>query len=355
MVLDLLFPRDDVGEKKGPSLEDFVLEAVKAGNVAKVETLLKRGANINEKDDKGLTPLHHACWNGDVEMARVLLKHGGSALLQAKSGYGSTPLHCAADKGHTSTVLMLLQAGANSNAKNSGGLTPLHYTAWNDHLDTARVLLDNGADKEAKTVEGCTPLHLASKYGKVGVAVLLVDRGADPYATNMRHETSFDVAKNSATASVLRVRVIDLDKRSNSPIERQAMMNSLIHENNKLQVDYMKHMDNDQKIAQLHQELVQWKEREPGRKKEEAEIRAAFNICKQKDDVMDAMMDALQNKIHQYKRLEIEHQLQIQQMEDQLAGKAVTGGGNAMRGVNSGVSSSFFSEHLANFGRMCSA
>ena len=347
MVFDFLFHwDDDAAEKRDRSMDILTLEAAKTGNVEKVQTLLKHGASLQVKDDKGLSPLHHACWNGDDAMAKVLLKHGGPPLMRAKSGYGSTPLHCAADRGHTSTVRMLLQAGANVNAKNDGGLTPLHYTAWNDHLDTACVLLENGAEKEAKDKEGCSPLHLASKYGNVGVAVLLVDHGADPYALNMKQETPLDVAKNGATASVMRVRVIDLDKRSDSPIQRQNMMDSLIKENNKLQVDYVKHMDNEEKIKQLHLELIAWKEREPARKKEEAEIRAAYNICKQKDDSMDDTMEILTNKVHRYKQLELQRSLLIQQMEDQLTGKA------PMRGTAGASPFTFFTEQLENIGRM---
>ena len=39
-------------------------DAVKAGDLAKVQALLTAGASVNERDALGSTALHDAAWNG---------------------------------------------------------------------------------------------------------------------------------------------------------------------------------------------------------------------------------------------------------------------------------------------------
>ena len=56
----------------------------------------------------------------------------------------STPLHCAAWKGHAGVVGQLLAAGANPLAITESGWTPLHSAAFRGHAPVAELLLDAG-------------------------------------------------------------------------------------------------------------------------------------------------------------------------------------------------------------------
>ena len=53
----------------------------------------------------------------------------------------TTPLHYAAANGHTATVQLLIQCGADPMATNAQHNTPLHWAAANGHDQTVRILL----------------------------------------------------------------------------------------------------------------------------------------------------------------------------------------------------------------------
>ena len=53
------------------------------------------------------TPLHDAASRGDVDKARILLKHGRYDV-NCRNEYGRTPLHQACSGGHVDMVRMLI-------------------------------------------------------------------------------------------------------------------------------------------------------------------------------------------------------------------------------------------------------
>lgn len=55
-------------------------------------------------------------------MVQLLLEHGAD--IEAKDGYGWTPLLLAAQKGHEAVVRLLLEKGANIEAKGRDGWSP---------------------------------------------------------------------------------------------------------------------------------------------------------------------------------------------------------------------------------------
>jgi len=89
------------------------------------EVLIAHGADVNAKNDDGLTPLLYAAGYGRLEVVEALLAHG--AAVNAKDDKGLTPLHYAAEHGRLEVVDALLAHGAAVNAKDDKGLTPLKY------------------------------------------------------------------------------------------------------------------------------------------------------------------------------------------------------------------------------------
>lgn len=70
-------------------------DSAKANKTGDVKSLLAKGANANEVDAKGATPLHAAASNGAVDAAKALLD--GGANINAPDVDGNTPLHAACD------------------------------------------------------------------------------------------------------------------------------------------------------------------------------------------------------------------------------------------------------------------
>ncbi len=90
---------------------------------------------------------------------------------------GDTPLMYAALYGDAGSVRRLLDAGADPNLANYARVTPLMWAV--DDLTKVRLLLDRGASPDAVSDERRTPLQIALDRNDAGAAVLLLlSRGA---------------------------------------------------------------------------------------------------------------------------------------------------------------------------------
>ena len=98
-------------------------DAALFGNIEAIKQHIAAGADVNEKDEKGATPLHGAAFTGRMEVVELLIANGAD--VNAKAEDGSTPLHHAALWGHKKIAELLIDKGANVNAKEKEGITPL--------------------------------------------------------------------------------------------------------------------------------------------------------------------------------------------------------------------------------------
>jgi ankyrin repeat protein len=117
---------------------------------------------------------------GDREAIRRLVE-GDRALLEARDKDGSTPLHCAAWKGHAGAVAELIALGADVNARNANdhyGDTPLHAAAHGNHREVVELLIRHGADVHARNPAGRTPLGETAIHNAAAAARILKQHGA---------------------------------------------------------------------------------------------------------------------------------------------------------------------------------
>ena len=99
---------------------------------------------MNEEFEK--EQLHFAAADGDLDRVKQLVAEGYP--LDEFDDVGKTPLHHAAEGGHFDIVRFLLEAGADVNARDEAraGNTPLAEVAQTCSLEMARILVDAGAD-----------------------------------------------------------------------------------------------------------------------------------------------------------------------------------------------------------------
>ena len=80
------------------------------------------GADVNIANAQAVTPLHKACYFGQLAVVRALLKKGAD--FNAPDSLGDTPLHYASKTGFVSIVKALLANKAVASA-NTAGQTPI--------------------------------------------------------------------------------------------------------------------------------------------------------------------------------------------------------------------------------------
>ncbi|XP_064389815.1 uncharacterized protein LOC135337765 isoform X3 [Halichondria panicea] len=192
--------------------ENTLITACEKGDIKTVILLIDKGANVDENNMDGMTPLYVACENSHTEIAQLLIDKGADVNRRNKLQERNTPLYVACEKGHTKTAQILIDRGACVKWWNMEWNTPLHVTCENGHTETAQLLIDSGAVVNNKNKEGNTPLHVACENRHTETAQLLIDKGADvtkencsavsmaPDATDeMSAETKYPSIPNAST------------------------------------------------------------------------------------------------------------------------------------------------------------
>ncbi|KXZ41726.1 hypothetical protein GPECTOR_304g828 [Gonium pectorale] len=128
---------------------------------------------------EGSTPLHVAAEGGHSDVVKELLQRGANKEARRNEDV-ETPLYAAVKNGHLKVVQELLNSEADVNVKYKDDATPLHMAAEGGHLEVVKALLRKGANKEAslKTAER-TPLHHAVENGQEEMVACLLTNGAD--------------------------------------------------------------------------------------------------------------------------------------------------------------------------------
>jgi len=147
----------------------------------KVQLLLAKGADIEEAEEPGRSPLLASLeeWSKSTA-APVLLQAGADP--HVRNAKGESTLLLAAESGPADAVRLLLELGLNPNERSKSGEhpTPLVLAAESDReaAEKVRWLLAEGADVEATDDQGATALLVASRKGNMQAVVALAEAGA---------------------------------------------------------------------------------------------------------------------------------------------------------------------------------
>ncbi len=203
------------------STQTEILEAVKNGDIGKVKALLTAEPDLIHTKTENQVPLvllatyqrsprlleallantdyeldiFEATALGVNERVQELLNRQPD-LLNAVSPDGFSPLGLASFFGHSDTVKVLLEKGADVNqpSSNAWQVQPLHSAVAARSLEIVTYLLQNGAEINAPQQHGFTPLHTAAQHGDGDMIKLLLEHKADINATTSSGETAMDIA-----------------------------------------------------------------------------------------------------------------------------------------------------------------
>jgi ankyrin repeat protein len=172
--------------------------AAKNGNVEIAAALLEAGASVDITSKVGKTPLATAAESGQMGVLELLIDKGGN--IESIDQIGGTPLLWAAGLSpNDETVAFLIKKGGNVNVIDTNGMTPLIWAAGIGQASVVKLLIDNGADLGvAEMHQQETAMMRAARIGKIETLGFLVDAGADLKATNALGHNSLMIASGSA-------------------------------------------------------------------------------------------------------------------------------------------------------------
>jgi ankyrin repeat protein len=173
-----------------------------AGDTAKLDILLKRGADANSKTKAGFTVLAAAAIRGNDDGMHLLLQHGAnprdSAFLSIVSG---THPGCGTVHSCNSDALrrIVKAAGLEKEAASNGSMAPNTILFRDGSLadPEAAGFIPNQVDHLVAFAK-VPALGLAAYYGQVENTRMLLDRGANPNQEATRNITPLMMAAASA-------------------------------------------------------------------------------------------------------------------------------------------------------------
>ncbi|NWI92923.1 MYPT2 phosphatase, partial [Pitta sordida] len=188
-------------------------------NLDMVKFLVENGANVNQQDNEGWTPLHAVASCGYLNIAEYLISHGAN--VAAVNSEGEVPSDIAEEAAMKDLLLeQVKKQGVDLDLSrkeeeqqmlqdarqwlNSGriedvkqprtGATALHVAAAKGYSEVMRLLIQAGFNLNVQDNDGWTPLHAAAHWGVKEACSILAEALCDMDIRNKLGQTPFDVA-----------------------------------------------------------------------------------------------------------------------------------------------------------------
>ncbi len=169
--------------------------AIRNNDTAAAERLItKLGANPNQLDGDGHTPLYDALAAGNLQIATLLVDKG--ATFRMEDDLGRTPLMWAIERGATPPFIeQLRELGLTLDQENKAQRNALHAAAAANNVDVLDYLLRQRLYVDTVDKEGKTPLHIATETSAYDAMTYLMNTGgADALLRTKEIKTSLHIA-----------------------------------------------------------------------------------------------------------------------------------------------------------------
>jgi hypothetical protein len=168
----------------------------------KVRIAMRDRVNVRDKAYDGLSPLHAAAQNGNVEIARFLLEHG--AKVNIRDHEKRTPMMLLDEDATPEIVQLLINYGAKAKLLDKEKNSALHHLAQSGaDPEILRMLVNYGYKANAVNKEGKTPLMIAAESEKEDNVSALLQTGADPNVRTRDGRSAIDFSGSEAVRSTL--------------------------------------------------------------------------------------------------------------------------------------------------------
>jgi uncharacterized protein len=217
------------GPAQQARLDQRLRDATWANDVDLARRLVRRGADVNAKDDTVQSAYLISTSEGYLRLLDLTLRNG--ARVNDKDSFNGTGLIRAADRGHAQVVGRLVRAGIALDHVNNLGWTALHEAiilgdGGPRYVDTVRVLVAAGVDVGIPSArDNVTPAQHARSRGYEGMAGLLEGAAGREIARSRAPDVLLDAAlSGDADRAALALRAgADLearDERHRTPLLR---------------------------------------------------------------------------------------------------------------------------------------
>ncbi|EWZ86563.1 hypothetical protein FOWG_10125 [Fusarium oxysporum f. sp. lycopersici MN25] len=168
-----------------------------------IRLLIEHGANVNEKDPEGWTPLIQAICEKNEDLVWLLIKKG--AQVDQKDAKGWLPLHYAIEFRSTGVVWLLILNGADVKLRHINIPSVLDLALQKAEYSFAWLLCQHGADINEVDEKGMTRLHRASYSGRVEDVEFLLTNGVEPGMKDTAGFTALHYAVLGGSEAVVRL------------------------------------------------------------------------------------------------------------------------------------------------------
>ena len=100
-------------------------------------------------------------WSFHLDVVKYLILIGANP--NEKDDDGCSPIHAASNCGHLDIVKYLIQCGCDKNDKTKDKDSPIHFAATSGHFEVARFLVSIDVNLKDKNDKGKTPLDCAKE------------------------------------------------------------------------------------------------------------------------------------------------------------------------------------------------